>query len=183
MGEASSVALEGDLLVVGKDVGHAASVHRWNASGWEELASLSAINDPWQACCSLRVAVDTTMGGRVLVGYGTGGQGSSAYIYQGFEQFPVSTELDIVSSKTLTLQNYPNPFSMETTIMFSVTEAGPVSVTVFDLLGKRVDTLLEEVMPAGLHRIPFQASGLPAGMYLVRYSSRSTSRMLPVIRL
>ena len=64
---------------------------------------------------------------------------------------------------------YPNPFQQAATIRFSLVEPGPVSVTVYDLLGRTVRVLAdEEVRPAGTHEVAFDAGGLPSGTYVYR---------------
>jgi hypothetical protein len=65
-------------------------------------------------------------------------------------------------------QNYPNPFSSHTNIAFSLTTPGHAVVEVFDVYGKRVATLVNEVLPAGRHETVLTASDLASGMYLYR---------------
>ena len=66
--------------------------------------------------------------------------------------------------------NYPNPFNPRTTIPFETPSAGPVSVSVFDSLGRRVETLVEKTLPAGSHWVDFSGTGKPSGLYLVHLS-------------
>ncbi len=63
-------------------------------------------------------------------------------------------------------QNYPNPFNPSTIIGFEVPESGPVELTIFDTLGRRVATLVNEEMQAGVYQVNFNASGLASGMYI-----------------
>jgi hypothetical protein len=65
-------------------------------------------------------------------------------------------------------QNYPNPFNPATSIRWSIEEAGPVRLEVFDITGRRVAVLVDERMPAGSHVSHFNASGLASGVYLYR---------------
>lgn len=75
-------------------------------------------------------------------------------------QLPASVELD---------QNYPNPFNPTTTIGYGVPENSEVTLEVFDVLGRKVATLLsEERRNAGRHTISFDASNLASGMYIYR---------------
>jgi hypothetical protein len=67
-------------------------------------------------------------------------------------------------------QNYPNPFNPSTHIRFTIVESGRVNLTVFDLLGRRVETVFDEYLAAGTHVATFDASGLPSGVYLYRLS-------------
>lgn len=60
-------------------------------------------------------------------------------------------------------QNYPNPFSGNTTIDFALPKAGSVELTVYDLLGRRVATLANRQKPAGERRVSFHAGKLAGG--------------------
>jgi hypothetical protein len=62
-------------------------------------------------------------------------------------------------------QNYPNPFNPSTTIEFKIAKTGLVSIRVFNLLGKEVATLVNEVKSAGTHYIKFNAEELSSGVY------------------
>jgi hypothetical protein len=62
-------------------------------------------------------------------------------------------------------QNYPNPFNPTTTISYSLAKAGQVELTVFNLLGKEVASLANEVQEAGVHNVTFDASNLTSGVY------------------
>ena len=64
--------------------------------------------------------------------------------------------------------NYPNPFRRETAVPFSLARSGPVVVEVFNLLGQRVATLVDEVPPAGRYVVRWVADGHPSGLYVVR---------------
>jgi hypothetical protein len=68
-------------------------------------------------------------------------------------------------------QNYPNPFNPTTRINFSTERTGLVTIQVFDLLGRHVATLVDEVKPAGKHTVDFNASSFTSGLYIYRLSS------------
>lgn len=61
--------------------------------------------------------------------------------------------------------NRPNPFNPVTTIRFSVIEEGRSQLYVLDVLGRRVATLVDGMLPAGEHSAVFDGSGLPSGVY------------------
>ncbi|MEM8486341.1 MAG: T9SS type A sorting domain-containing protein, partial [Bacteroidota bacterium] len=65
-------------------------------------------------------------------------------------------------------QNYPNPFNPTTTIPFSLPEAGHVTLKVYDMLGRLVDTLVDREMNAGYHNAAFNARSYPSGAYIYR---------------
>jgi hypothetical protein len=63
---------------------------------------------------------------------------------------------------------YPNPFNPTTTLRFTLPAAADVRLEVFDLLGRRVATLVDGPLDAGTHAVPFDAAHLPSGTYLYR---------------
>jgi len=63
--------------------------------------------------------------------------------------------------------SFPNPFNATTRLIWAMPAAGDLKVTVFDLAGSRIQTLLEGWKPAGLHSLNWSASGLNSGSYLV----------------
>jgi hypothetical protein len=68
-------------------------------------------------------------------------------------------------------QNYPNPFNPTTNIVFHLPEQSVVKLEVYNILGHLVARLADNVMPAGVHTIQFDATGLPSGTYLYRLST------------
>lgn len=62
-------------------------------------------------------------------------------------------------------QNYPNPFNPQTNIKFYVPERTFVKLKVFDLLGNKIDNLINEEKDSGYHEIIFDGSDLPSGVY------------------
>ncbi len=83
----------------------------------------------------------------------------------------------------LALTAGPNPFAARTTLRFGVAEAGPVRLTVYDVLGREVARLAEGTMEAGPQRVTFEASGLPAGVYLVRLEAGDRVETRRITRL
>lgn len=65
-------------------------------------------------------------------------------------------------------QNYPNPFNPTTTIGYSLQKESKIILEVFDMLGRHVATLVDEIKPAGNYNVTFNASGLSSGMYVYR---------------
>jgi hypothetical protein len=65
-------------------------------------------------------------------------------------------------------QNYPNPFSLNTTIKYKVTAPGIVSIKVFNAMGTEVAILVNEQMPVGDYSIDWNASRFGSGIYFCR---------------
>ena len=68
-------------------------------------------------------------------------------------------------------QNYPNPFNPMTNISFTIPEADHVVIEVFDILGRKVSTIVNSDLPQGLHSVRFNAQNLPAGIYFYRMNA------------
>ncbi|HDQ46328.1 MAG TPA: T9SS type A sorting domain-containing protein, partial [bacterium] len=81
-------------------------------------------------------------------------------------------------------QNYPNPFNPMTWIRFDMPERGPVSLTVYDCLGREVAVLFDGEKGAGTYEVLFDASGLSSGLYYYRivYREQIQTRKLMLIQ-
>ncbi len=93
-----------------------------------------------------------------------------------------NTALTIPDSYQLS-QNYPNPFNPSTKINFTIPVNGQVSLKVYDVLGKEVMSLVNDVMTAGRHEVTFNGSNLNSGTYFYRLQSGNfveTKKMLLV---
>ena len=69
---------------------------------------------------------------------------------------------------TLLLQNYPNPFNPTTQIEYTLSSPGNVRIDVYNAIGRRVATILNEARPAGEYTIQFDGSNLSSGIYYYR---------------
>jgi len=65
-------------------------------------------------------------------------------------------------------QNYPNPFNPATTISYSIAKPGVVRIELYNALGQKVRTLVNEYKPAGQHAVQLNASDLASGVYFYR---------------
>lgn len=71
--------------------------------------------------------------------------------------------------------SYPNPFNPSTTITFTIPSADRVELTVFDILGKEIQTLLDRHFEAGTHSVVFTSAGLASGTYVYRLTAGAHS--------
>jgi glycosidase len=89
-----------------------------------------------------------------------------------------------IAGRLVLEQNYPNPFSDRTVLPLSIPQSGRVRLTVYDLLGRPVRTLVDGPFPAGYHAVSLDAHDLPVGMYVATLESDSgtVSRKISVVR-
>lgn len=81
-------------------------------------------------------------------------------------------------------QNYPNPFNPSTTIEFALPGSTEVYLSVIDMLGRTVQVLAHGVLPPGVHRRVFDASGLSSGVYrsVLRTPEKTLVQAMLVVR-
>jgi hypothetical protein len=65
-------------------------------------------------------------------------------------------------------QNYPNPFNPTTTINYGIPVAGNVTLKVYDLLGREISTLVNEIKQPGIYSVNFDASNFASGVYIYK---------------
>jgi hypothetical protein len=80
--------------------------------------------------------------------------------------FTTSSESDEIPAEIILEQNYPNPFNLGTTIRYGIPENEPVLLEVFNLLGKKIEILVNEQRTAGFHNVNFNATNLSSGIYI-----------------
>jgi hypothetical protein len=80
-------------------------------------------------------------------------------------------------------QNYPNPFNPSTTINYQLPYSSRVNLTVYDLLGRQVKILVDEMRDAGYHQGVFDASGLASGVYIYRLQATGNGSYHQVKRM
>ncbi len=95
----------------------------------------------------------------------------------------VSENSNAVPSVFALSQNYPNPFNPTTTIKYSITKSGLVTLKVFNLLGQEVATLVDKAQNAGEHVVDFDASELASGIYMYRIQVGNSSLSKKMILL
>ena len=94
-----------------------------------------------------------------------------------------SAPVALVPEKFELQQNYPNPFNPATTIHYSIPDAGHVSLIVYDMLGRKVETLIDETKNAGTYSTLFNASRLSSGTYFYRLTTDNNSMTRKMILL
>jgi len=91
---------------------------------------------------------------------------------------------NLQSVKTFNLhQNYPNPFNPSTKIKYELPKSEIVKIEVFNLLGQKIETVLNKQMPAGSHEVEFTGKDLPSGVYLYRIKAGNFREVRKMILL
>lgn len=86
-------------------------------------------------------------------------------------QYSYSKVVDVDLTKTLDYnltQNFPNPFNPATSISFSLPKSGVVKLTVYNLLGQEIKTLVNGFKESGVHHVNFNAKDLNSGIYIYK---------------
>lgn len=78
-------------------------------------------------------------------------------------------------------QNFPNPFNPQTTIRYDLKENGPVKITLYNINGQFVATLVDEEKHAGYHSFVFEAGHLPSGIYMYKIEMNNFSDLRKLI--
>jgi hypothetical protein len=89
---------------------------------------------------------------------------------------PVVTENEIAPDEYVLNQNYPNPFNPVTVIKYSIPKTELVKLTVYDILGKEIETLVNEVKNPGEYRVDFNASSYTNGVYFYKLTTGNFSQ-------
>jgi hypothetical protein len=83
----------------------------------------------------------------------------------------------------LTLNVFPNPFNTATQLEFTLPSTQRVSLRLYDVLGREVAVMVNEIRTAGRHRLTFDASGLPSGVYLCRLEAGGMAQTRKIVLL
>ena len=136
----------------------------WQVSGQTTLGTTAAMQGI--ILCETQIVMKTsaTLNGRAL---------AQTAVTLDANSISTSGLTDIKNHKKISLdfalfQNYPNPFNPSTTIRFNLPEASIVKLTIFNILGQEIRTLVNEFRESGVNTINFDASDLNSGMYIYK---------------
>lgn len=111
----------------------------------------------------------------ILVQEGPAG-GKTELVYVKAKVGPFTSINDGLSLTSFDLgQNYPNPFNPVTTIKYTLPESNNVTLKVFDVLGREVATLVNNVQEQGTHSVTFDATDFSSGMYIYKLTAGNNS--------
>lgn len=84
------------------------------------------------------------------------------------------TVSSVIPEEDIIAQNYPNPFNPTTNIKFALTDRKDVRVEIYDRIGRKISTLVDEQLGRGFHTVQFNGSGLASGIYFYRIVTDQT---------
>lgn len=150
-----------DILFFRADPGNGIPIFGINTPGSAFVCSISS--DGTSAIAGGKAVHARTMGygGTLYNVYVDTSQGSSS-VHQGNTTVPVSYSL---------YQNYPNPFNPNTNIEFEIPKTSFVSLKIYDINGREVETLINETLSAGLYRVTIEAQNYNSGVYFYKLTS------------
>ncbi len=129
---------------------------RWQSDWWSEIPTLRQI--------SLKDSKTEPAGN------------STEYVTQGLrpswfaigERTAVDKSNEVQPGEFSLAQNYPNPFNPVTKISYAIPQSGLVTLKIYDIGGREIQTLIHEIQPAGSYTFDFDAKGLASGVYFYR---------------
>ncbi len=111
------------------------------------------------------------------------GQWSAFRAFKTICQIGISLISSEIPAEYKLYNNYPNPFNPVTKIRYLITKNDFTTLKVYDILGKEIETLVNEKLSPGIYEVSFDGSNLPSGMYFYTIRSEDftdTKRMLLV---
>lgn len=97
---------------------------------------------------------------------------TALYSFKIIQSIGINSNAGAVPERYYLYQNYPNPFNPITKMTFDIPKLGLVSLKVFDVLGREVKVILNEIKSPGSYSIDFDASELSSGVYFYRLESK-----------
>jgi len=82
---------------------------------------------------------------------------------------------DFMPVQTTLAQNYPNPFNNATVIRYTVNEPSSVTITIYDITGREISTVVNEQKSSGVYSVGFNKTNIASGTYLYRMTAHSNS--------
>lgn len=96
---------------------------------------------------------------------------------------PTTTDASTLPEQFVLHPNYPNPFNPTTTLAYDLPQATALRLEVFDILGRRVAVLLDEVQAAGHHQVQWDASRMASGVYFARMVTHGAPQQMQVQKM
>ena len=157
-------------------------IYRDSASGNHHLMS-TYCGDPYDSPC-IDVGCPAILDSVLDCDWGLGELRSDMGAYGGINyQMDIDDQKLEVPDQFILEQNYPNPFNAVTIIRHTLPKASNVTIEIYDILGRKVETLVNEYKQAGTYKLGFDASELSSGIYFYRLQAGDFSESKGMILL
>jgi len=94
--------------------------------------------------------------------------------YNGSFEYSYIIDVNVKAPSSYILeQNYPNPFNPSTKIKYSISHSSSVELKIYDIVGREVESIVNEEKSAGIYEVEFDATGLPSGTYFYQMKAGS----------
>ena len=103
--------------------------------------------------------------------FAKGGISYTFYLEDSADIVSVENFEDELLNNNYNLSVYPNPFNSQTNIVFQTSEINYAEITVYDIIGRKVEVLLKDVLNSGIHTLRWNASQHPSGLYFINVIS------------
>lgn len=90
---------------------------------------------------------------------------------------------DKIPEQTKLFQNYPNPFKLETEVHFNLAQNSHVTLTVYDVLGRKIRVLVDQKLEAGAHFYSFNSLNLSSGIYFAHLVTERGTKTIPMTKI
>lgn len=118
--------------------------------------------------------------------------GGSKFVYRlkqididGTFEYSDEVEIEVLPTKYELMQNYPNPFNPATKIRFSLPEDAKIAINIYNILGEKVASVLNEELKAGFHEVDFTSNSagyqLSSGVYIYSIEAKNFSQVKKMI--
>jgi hypothetical protein len=142
----------------------------------------TACGDPYDSPC-IDAGHPDILDSLLDCSWGLGELRSDMGAYGGGDSVTVGIDdyVERLPSQFALFQNYPNPFNAVTVICYSLPEPSDVIIEIYDILGRKIEVLLQESKEAGQHRLIWRADNRPSGVYFYHIQAgeyKATNRMV-----
>jgi hypothetical protein len=138
---------------------------KYNSSGNLEWFVTYNNNNPFSSHFASKVLADTS-GNIYVTGKSQGiGSGTDIATIKYSTITKINNEVNIISDKYTLFQNYPNPFNSQTTISYNIPVKSLVILKIFDVLGKEISILVNDLKAPGNYKVNFDANKISSGIY------------------
>ncbi|MCP4632737.1 MAG: T9SS type A sorting domain-containing protein, partial [candidate division Zixibacteria bacterium] len=151
-----------DGLTLYLNTGSGANPYWERVDGFSDIPTFSSTFD----------FVDYNGDGKQDIAFASGGK---VVFYRNDTIVDVDEEYTKPKETSLRMSNFPNPFNSSTTIRFNIPNQSKVSIEIYDILGRKVDTVCKGLFVSGNHKVIWEAEDFSSGIYFYRLSTNEES--------